>query len=110
MPEVSDSDHKPVRSLLRVTLPVVDARKQRRAFCTAVETVYTQTAPPDAVLWPQQGAQQGAPQGFGQWGGAGGGSGGGVVAGTPVTPFAAAQQQGSSQHGRQASVDLISLF
>ena len=40
VPEVCESDHKPVRALLRVTLPVVDARKQRRAFCTLTEPFY----------------------------------------------------------------------
>lgn len=89
VPEVCDSDHKPVRALLRVTLPVVDARKQRRAFCTAVESVYTQQAPPDAVLWPAQ----------------------------PLPPTPGGVQEGAvaaaatpSQHGRQGSGDLISLF
>ena len=37
VPEVCDSDHKPVRALLRVVLPVVDARKYRRAYCTLVD-------------------------------------------------------------------------
>lgn len=89
-----DSDHKPVRALLRVTLPVVDARKQRRAFCTTVESVYNQQAPADAVLWPQPLQPLQTP---GQW----------QPPGAPATPGAG----GGSQHGRQGSVgDLISLF